>query len=133
MDKDRDVVFAAAGAITSGRADEEGASASSTCMICMEEIAEGDRLSMNCGHMFCKTCWLGHFKVNISEGKSSQMTCMAYKCGAICDQSYAPTRVFDVFVPFRRMSTWRKQRACRLQCGANVACGDERDRVAREV
>ena len=78
VDKDRDAVFAAAGAITSGKAEAAGDTSDSTCMICMDDIATpSDGLTMSCGHTFCKTCWLGHFLVVIGEGRACNISCMA--------------------------------------------------------
>lgn len=40
---------------------------------------------MECGHTFCNDCWKQHFTVQITEGNSKRLLCMAVKCGAICD------------------------------------------------
>jgi hypothetical protein len=90
VEKDRVSVFSAAGAITSGQAEEAGQTSSTTCMICMDDIKkQEDGLTMSCSHTFCKGCWLGYFQVMIKEGRACDMMCMAYKCGAICNQPCA--------------------------------------------
>lgn len=41
---------------------------------------------MECGHAFCNDCWQQHCRIQISEGRSRQLACMAAGCGAICDE-----------------------------------------------
>ena len=92
VEKDRDTVFSAAGAASSGHA-EQGDPNVTMCMICMEDLnSDEDKLTMSCGHTFCKDCWLGHFQVIINEGRANNMTCMEFKCGAICSQPYDPCK-----------------------------------------
>lgn len=99
VEKDRESVFSAAGAITSGQAEEAGQTSSTTCMICMDHIkAPEDGLTMSCDHTFCKGCWLGYFQVMIKEGRACDMTCMAYKCGAICNQLCASSDACPMLV-----------------------------------
>ncbi len=42
---------------------------------------------MECNHVFCNYCWQQHCRIQISEGKSKQLCCMAVGCGAICEES----------------------------------------------
>ncbi|KAK9817712.1 hypothetical protein WJX72_001099 [[Myrmecia] bisecta] len=58
-----------------------------SCGICMCDVAHEEATTMDCGHGFCNTCWLHHFQVQISEGKSRRLPCMGFKCGAICEES----------------------------------------------
>lgn len=39
-----------------------------------------------CGHTFCNDCWMGHLAVQIKEGKARHISCMAFKCGVVCDE-----------------------------------------------
>jgi hypothetical protein len=39
-----------------------------------------------CGHTFCNTCWQSHLAVQIKEGKARHISCMAFKCGVVCDE-----------------------------------------------
>ncbi|ESQ32692.1 hypothetical protein EUTSA_v10005453mg [Eutrema salsugineum] len=58
-----------------------------SCDICIEDdIPSSAMTRMECGHCFCNDCWKEHFTVNINEGKSKRITCMAHKCNAICDE-----------------------------------------------
>ena len=41
---------------------------------------------MECSHTFCNDCWQQHFRVQIMDGKSRRLPCMAVKCGAVCDE-----------------------------------------------
>ena len=85
-----DHVFAAAGAISSGQAEVPASQGSSTCMVCMEDIDKDSQgLTMSCGHTFCKECWLQHISIQVGEGSSCNIKCMAHKCGAICSQPCA--------------------------------------------
>lgn len=38
-----------------------------------------------CGHAFCNGCWGAHLAVQIKEGKARHISCMAFKCGVVCD------------------------------------------------
>lgn len=57
-----------------------------TCGTCFCDVPVADTTAMDCGHAFCNECWRGHFKVQISEGKSRRLTCMGVKCDIICDE-----------------------------------------------
>lgn len=39
-----------------------------------------------CGHTFCSGCWGSHLAVQIREGKARHISCMAFKCGVVCDE-----------------------------------------------
>jgi ariadne-1 len=45
---------------------------------------------MECGHPFCNDCWRQHCRVQILDGKSRNLPCMAVKCGAVCDEDKVP-------------------------------------------
>ncbi len=55
------------------------------CGCCFSDVPVTEATSMECGHAYCNDCWHQHFKVQISEGNSRRLLCMAVKCGAICD------------------------------------------------
>jgi hypothetical protein len=42
--------------------------------------------SNGCGHTFCNTCWRSHLAVQIQDGQARHISCMAYKCGVVCDE-----------------------------------------------
>jgi IBR domain, a half RING-finger domain len=90
-----------------------GETSQNTCMICMDDMTEQNSLQMSCSHRFCHECWLGHFRVHVNEGTSCSMPCMAFRCGAICDQGC-------VTCPYRLRSHASNlpisMRVCRLHC-----------------
>lgn len=45
---------------------------------------------MECGHAFCDDCWRGHLGVQIREGHSRRLRCMAPSCPALCDEDKVP-------------------------------------------
>ncbi|XP_073305011.1 probable E3 ubiquitin-protein ligase ARI2 isoform X1 [Primulina huaijiensis] len=57
-----------------------------TCEICYNEFPTDEMTTMECGHIFCDECWTNYFIVQINEGKSRRITCMAYQCYSICDE-----------------------------------------------
>ncbi len=58
-----------------------------TCGTCFCDVESGEATEMECGHVFCNGCWRQHCKIQISDGNSRQLPCMAVGCGAICDES----------------------------------------------
>ncbi|KAG1348161.1 RBR-type E3 ubiquitin transferase [Cocos nucifera] len=58
-----------------------------TCGICFEDVAPSKATSMDCGHSYCNDCWTQHFIIQINDGKSRCIRCMASKCNAICDEA----------------------------------------------
>ncbi|KAJ7538006.1 hypothetical protein O6H91_11G031000 [Diphasiastrum complanatum] len=64
-----------------------------SCGICFEDIEKEDSTQMDCGHCFCNDCWTQHFIINIRDGQSRRLKCMADKCGAICDEDKVLTLV----------------------------------------
>ena len=60
-----------------------------TCGTCFCEVPIAEATSMECGHCFCNDCWGQHFNIQIREGKSRRLKCMAVRCGAHCDEDKA--------------------------------------------
>jgi len=43
-----------------------------TCEICFDdEVSEDDRLSMGCGHEYCRDCWVGYIQVMLDETRQT--------------------------------------------------------------
>lgn len=57
-----------------------------SCEVCMCEAPGAECGRNGCGHTFCNTCWSSHLAVQIKEGKARHISCMAYKCGVVCDE-----------------------------------------------
>ena len=98
VEKGRDVVFQRAGCPDGCNVhSSEGQSWSElrfwcccvdmlTCGCCFCTVERGDCTAMTCGHWFCNDCWLTHFEVQIQDGNSCRLKCMAFKCGCTCDE-----------------------------------------------
>ena len=56
------------------------------CTICFCDMTPEEATAMDCGHSFCNDCWKQHARIQIQEGQSRRLKCMAPKCGAHCDE-----------------------------------------------
>ncbi|GMH39326.1 hypothetical protein BSKO_07224 [Bryopsis sp. KO-2023] len=56
------------------------------CGSCLSTIRQRNCTTMECGHIFCNDCWRRHAEVQIADGNSRRLKCMAFRCGAICDE-----------------------------------------------
>ncbi|KAL3639243.1 hypothetical protein CASFOL_017150 [Castilleja foliolosa] len=65
-----------------------------SCEICFEQFPANETTTMDCGHCFCNECWTEHFIVQINEGKSRRISCMAHKCYSICNEEYIRNLVY---------------------------------------
>lgn len=51
------------------------------CNICLQLRRPGDRYeALACGHMFCTECWSSHLEIQILQGTSIGIECMAQGC-----------------------------------------------------
>lgn len=50
------------------------------CPVCTSTVPKAEGLSLQCRHTFCTDCWTMHVEVKISEGLSTEITCMAQNC-----------------------------------------------------
>ncbi|XP_011151158.1 potential E3 ubiquitin-protein ligase ariadne-2 [Harpegnathos saltator] len=58
------------------------------CSICVM-IFPADRFStLTCGHSFCKDCWCMHFEVQITQGISTGISCMAHDCDVLAPEDF---------------------------------------------
>ncbi|KAG8632528.1 probable E3 ubiquitin-protein ligase ARI2 isoform X1 [Manihot esculenta] len=55
------------------------------CNVCFDNISPSEVTTMDCGHLFCNSCWTHHFIVKINEGQSRRIRCMAPKCNTVCN------------------------------------------------
>ncbi|XP_065347349.1 potential E3 ubiquitin-protein ligase ariadne-2 [Cloeon dipterum] len=58
------------------------------CAVCVEATNEG-YFRLACGHSFCSPCWVMHFQVQISQGVSTGITCMAPGCEVLATEDFA--------------------------------------------
>ncbi|XP_070164364.1 potential E3 ubiquitin-protein ligase ariadne-2 isoform X2 [Polyergus mexicanus] len=58
------------------------------CSVCVM-ISPADRFStLTCGHSFCKDCWCMHFEVQITQGISTSISCMAQDCDVLAPEDF---------------------------------------------
>lgn len=50
------------------------------CPVCVQTQSSDKFHSLSCAHSFCKNCWSMHFEIQISQGISTQIRCMAANC-----------------------------------------------------
>ncbi|KAL3137000.1 hypothetical protein ABBQ32_006592 [Trebouxia sp. C0010 RCD-2024] len=86
-DRSEEAVYQSAGVISRSEAEihDVPSSGEIECGCCFCDVPVAAATTMECGHTYCNDCWQQHFKVQISEGNSRRLPCMAVKCGAICD------------------------------------------------
>eukprot|EP00884_Botryococcus_braunii_P004214 jgi/Botrbrau1/13794/Bobra.0056s0044.1 len=57
-----------------------------TCGTCFADVKPDECTVMDCGHGFCNSCWQQHIRIQILDGKSRRLRCMAFQCGTVCDE-----------------------------------------------
>ncbi|XP_065202301.1 potential E3 ubiquitin-protein ligase ariadne-2 [Planococcus citri] len=60
-----------------------------SCPVCMCDTPATETLSLQCQHKFCRDCWTRHVEVKITEGFSTEITCMAHKCDLLLPEDFA--------------------------------------------
>lgn len=58
-------------------------SKSQMCPVCITSHRADKFYCLSCGHNFCKECWTQHFEIQIGQGISTQIGCMAPRCDLI--------------------------------------------------
>ncbi|KAI9123645.1 hypothetical protein K1719_004945 [Acacia pycnantha] len=92
VEKGKTSLFAEAGVSEKVRRDSGSSVASSmTCEICFEVVPCNETTKMECGHCFCNDCWTRYFIVNIDEGQSKHIKCMAHGCKYCCNEDVVRT------------------------------------------
>jgi len=62
--------------------------ASLVCQVCMIPVHLDKIRKLSCGHMFCIDCWDQHFEVQITQGVSSTVQCMARECQILAPEDF---------------------------------------------
>ena len=75
----------------------EAAAAPNTfeCQVCFEEKKggrEGEGMSLECGHVFCRDCVGQQFKTKVEEGETKNLTCLYPRC----PQRYKEEKVLEL-------------------------------------
>ncbi|KAK3912194.1 putative E3 ubiquitin-protein ligase ariadne-2 [Frankliniella fusca] len=61
------------------------------CPVCVMLCSVDVFSSLACGHKFCKDCWTMHFEVQIIQGISTGMSCMAQQCNILAPEDFVLT------------------------------------------
>ncbi|CAK7347658.1 unnamed protein product [Dovyalis caffra] len=87
VDKGKERLYADAGVTITDHSDlaQSQSSSSVECGVCFDNVLASEVSAMDCGHVFCNSCWTSHFIVKINEGQSRRIQCMTPQCNAVCD------------------------------------------------
>ncbi|CAD6221213.1 GSCOCG00005092001-RA-CDS [Cotesia congregata] len=58
------------------------------CSVCITNYPPEKFATLTCGHAFCKDCWCMHFEVQIFQGISTGIECMAQGCGVLVPEDF---------------------------------------------
>ncbi|XP_041348541.1 potential E3 ubiquitin-protein ligase ariadne-2-like [Gigantopelta aegis] len=61
---------------------------SQMCKVCASEQSRENFHALNCGHMFCQSCWDMHFQVQIKEGLTTGIECMGNDCTVLVPEDF---------------------------------------------
>lgn len=56
------------------------------CTICLEDFNWNEMERIQCGHLFCKSCWKEYLTVTILGGKVTEIICPARGCSLLLDE-----------------------------------------------
>ncbi|XP_022254670.1 potential E3 ubiquitin-protein ligase ariadne-2-like [Limulus polyphemus] len=59
------------------------------CPICLQTFPGEYFRNLSCGHYFCKECWAMHFEIQIMQGVTTGMECMAQGCNILVPEDFA--------------------------------------------
>ncbi|CAO1300377.1 unnamed protein product [Diamesa tonsa] len=63
------------------------------CPVCLNTQSFDKFHNLSCAHAFCKNCWSMHFEIQISQGISTQIRCMASGCDVLVPEDLVLTLV----------------------------------------
>lgn len=58
------------------------------CTVCITPQLQEKFFSLSCLHLFCKDCWTAHFEVQIDQGISTAISCMARECEVLVPEDF---------------------------------------------
>ncbi|CAG7724017.1 unnamed protein product, partial [Allacma fusca] len=58
------------------------------CPVCIAHQPTDSFKSLACGHQFCRECWSTHFEIQIVEGISTSIGCMAQDCIVLAPEDF---------------------------------------------
>ncbi|KAL1450046.1 hypothetical protein WDU94_002506 [Cyamophila willieti] len=63
------------------------ASSPISCPVCTHPLPGDHFRSLTCGHSFCQYCWARHFEVQINQGITLDISCMASQCNILVPEA----------------------------------------------
>lgn len=63
------------------------------CPVCIQTQPFDKFHNLSCAHSFCKSCWSMHFEIQITQGISTQIRCMAAGCDVLVPEDLVLTLV----------------------------------------
>lgn len=67
----------------SSSSGKKATSSTLLCPVCIQPQTCDKFQNLTCNHSFCKNCWSMHFEIQISQGISTQIRCMAAACDVL--------------------------------------------------
>lgn len=64
-----------------------------TCPVCLTLHTADKFVGLTCGHLFCKDCWTMHCEVQINQGISTTISCMARDCNILAPEDFVLTHL----------------------------------------
>ncbi|XP_052780765.1 potential E3 ubiquitin-protein ligase ariadne-2-like isoform X1 [Mya arenaria] len=58
------------------------------CTVCLNQVAREDMYDLSCGHMFCGECWDYFCQVQIQQGTTLGIQCMANDCDVLVPEDF---------------------------------------------
>ncbi|KAF6197910.1 hypothetical protein GE061_007652 [Apolygus lucorum] len=58
------------------------------CPVCFSPTIQEKFSCLACSHKFCNECWATHFEVQIMQGVSTGISCMAQECGLLAPEDF---------------------------------------------
>lgn len=71
----------------------QAGSSRTSCAICADTPPLHKYSALACGHYFCNDCWSMHFEVQIKQGVSNTIQCMAQNCEVIAPEDFVLSHV----------------------------------------
>lgn len=66
---------------------------SDVCSICLDSFRDDRGESLSCGHKFCDICWSSHLEVQVSQGNTLAIECMAQGCRLLVPEEFSLNRL----------------------------------------
>uniref|UniRef100_A0A8D9ETM3 RBR-type E3 ubiquitin transferase n=1 Tax=Cacopsylla melanoneura TaxID=428564 RepID=A0A8D9ETM3_9HEMI len=73
--------------LPSSSKSSNSSSTSVSCPVCTHSLPPDHFRSLTCGHSFCQSCWAKHFEVQINQGITLDISCMASNCNILVPET----------------------------------------------